>query len=192
MNINKKSLISNTALFIMIMIFAQIFNHFFSAENSITGIMILTSSLMLLQRDLTTDQVKNFFFILAVNLAIGILGYVAQMNIWVAIPVNFIALFGIAYLFSSNLKSPVTLPFGLPYLLTLFDPVKGETFTLRMGALAFGAVLVMLLQFVANKGKLKKTFSKSLISIIDNFTLQVDKNEQLYGDTAEKINGYKC
>ena len=191
MKFNKKLIISNTILFVAILLFINVFNMLFGAMNSVVGVTIITGALTLLQKDLTASPVENTINLIVINLFTGVMAYIASMNMWVGIPVNFIALFVVGYLFSSNLKVAVVIPFGLQYLFMLFTPVQGNELMFRMCGLIFGGFFMMALQFLANKNKLKKNFKIMIIAIIENLISDINTNNSSYGDITEKINKIK-
>ena len=176
---NKNKIIGNTLIFIIIMIYLGIFRSVFGGANSLVGITVITAVLMLTQRDLTAEPIKNFLTLLLVNVMTGVFSYIAVNNLWIGIPLNLIALFVIAYTFSSNIKGLVVIPFGLQYLFMISEPVYGIDFEKRMIALVFGAFFVMAIQFVVNKKKLEKTFNPSIINIIDSLIETISLPEYL-------------
>ena len=191
MKLNKKLIISNTVLFIAILAFINVFNMFFGPANSVVGVTIITGALTLLQKDLTASPVENTINLIGINLFTGIMAYIASMNMWVGIPVNFIALFAIGYLFSSNLKVAVVIPFGLQYLFMLFTPVQGNDLMLRMCGLIFGGFFMMGLQFLANKNKLKKNFKNIIIEIMNDLIFSIENEKNKYDEINDKINKIK-
>lgn len=164
----KNKIIGNTLIFVLIVIYIGVFKSIFGEANSLVGITIVTAVLMLLKRDLTAEPIKNFIILLGVNIMIGVFSYISSSNLFIGIALNLVALFIIAYLFSSNIRSFVVIPFGLQYLFMLFQPVYGVDFEKRIFALSFGAFFIMAMQFIANKRKLEKTFNKSIVNIIDS------------------------
>lgn len=176
---NKNKIIGNTLIFIIIMIYLGIFRSVFGGANSLVGITVITAVLMLTQRDLTAEPIKNFLTLLLVNVMTGVFSYIAVNNLWIGIPLNLIALFVIAYTFSSNIKGLVVIPFGLQYLFMISEPVYGIDFEKRMIALVFGAFFVMAIQFVVNKKKLEKAFNPSIINIIDSLIETISLPEYL-------------
>ena len=184
----KKKIIGNTILFVGILLFINIFNMMFGQENSVVGVAVITASLMLLQRDLTASPLENFMNLAIFNVFTGVCAYIANINMWIGIPINFVALFVIGYLCSSNLKFPVIIGFGLQYLFMLFTPVYGKSFIMRIAGLIFGAFFAMLLQVIANKNKLKKNFKNTLIGIITDFINQLENGKESYNLINDKVN----
>ncbi|WP_297522465.1 FUSC family protein [uncultured Clostridium sp.] len=188
---NKKNIVNNTILFVVIIAFINIFNMMFGDINSVVGVTVITSGLILLQRDLTGAPVENLINLIAINLFTGIFAYIASINLWIGIPINFIALFVVGYFFSSNLKEPVVIGFGLQYLFMLFTPVSGREFGLRLISLVFGAFFIMGLQLLANKNKLKKSFKSIFVGVLSDLISSLESEAKVYDSATEKINKLK-
>lgn len=167
MKINKELVKSKTIIFLSIIIFIVIFKSIFGDENTLVGVTTITAALMLLDRDLTLSPVKNLLRLLSINLLIGIGASLASSNIYLGILLNFTILFFISYLFSSNLRSPIYLPFSLQYLFILSTPVAADKLPVRLLSLAVGAIVIMLAQIIVNKNKLNKSGNKLLHNVCD-------------------------
>lgn len=163
--INKSNIKNNTILFIAIIVFITVFKAIFGEENSVVGITLIVATLVLLQRDLTKNPIRNLFGLIIFNVLMGVFCYFSVLNPWLAIGINFIALLSIGYLCSSSVRTPVVVPFGLQYLFMLFEPVHGHAFFERLIALAVGAIFIMAIQFLVNGSKIKKAFNPLMISI---------------------------
>lgn len=148
------------------MLFISGFTSVFGKENSLIGVTIIIAMLMYLERDLTVHPWRNFFMLLGINLLQGIFGYLSAMNLWLGIPLNFIAMFCVGYFFTYSVKKSLYIIFGFQYLFILSTPVLTSDLPLRLLALASGAAIVMIVQLIANKDKLcesrKKTFTHYL------------------------------
>ena len=167
MKINKELVKSKTIIFLSIIIFIVIFKSIFGDENTLVGVTTITAALMLLDRDLTLSPVKNLLRLLSINLLIGIGASLASSNIYLGILLNFTILFFISYLFSSNLRSPIYLPFSLQYLFILSTPVAADKLPVRLLSLAVGAIVIMLAQIIVNENKLNKSGNKLLHNVCD-------------------------
>lgn len=170
----KKLIISKTLLFIFIVLFISGFTSMFGKENSLVGVAIVIAMLTYLERDLTVHPWRNFFMLLGINLLQGIFGHLSAMNLWLGIPLNFIAMFSVGYFFTFNVKKSLYIIFGFQYLFILTIPVPTSDLPLRLLALATGAVLVMLVQLIANKDKLSRAGRKHLHTICDNLIGKLD------------------
>ena len=163
----KKLIISKTLLFVFIVLFISGFTSVFGEENSLIGVTIIIAMLMYLERDLTIHPWRNFFMLLGINLLQGIFGYLSAMNLWLGIPLNFIAMFCVGYFFTFNVKKSLYIIFGFQYLFILATPVPTSDLPLRLLALAAGATIVMIVQLIANKDKLSKAGRKHLHNVCD-------------------------
>ena len=171
----KKLIISKTLLYIAIVLFVSGFENVFGKSNSLIGVAIVIGILMYLDRDLTAHPLKNFLGLLGVNLLQGIFAYVAAINIWFAIPLNFIALFIVGFFFTFNLKNPLSTIFGLQYIFMLATPVTLNELPLRLLALASGAVIIIFSQLLFNKDKLAKEGNKHISQMCQNLIEKLQK-----------------
>ena len=175
--ITKQFIISQTVLYVFIMAFVIAFKSIFGDKNTLVGVMGITAILMLTQINLTISPGKNLLKLIIINLGIGIFTYLANLNIWLAIPINFIGIFIIAYTFYYNLKSPVYLPFSLQYLFLLSTPITAAELPMRLLSLLVAPVGIMIVQFIINKNKTTKVGNKLIGSICDNLIKKINSNE---------------
>lgn len=171
---NKKTIISNTILFIGIVAFVLVFSNVFGQQNMLIGISTVTAMLMLLERDLTAQPVMNTIKLTGFNVFMGIAAFLAGLNLWLAVPVNFIAMFVISYSLIFNLKNPLYLPFSLQYLFLLAMPVGIGDMPLRIAALVFGALSIMGLQVLFNRNRVAKSGNKLIQAIFDGLVGKVE------------------
>ena len=166
--ITKQFIISQTVLYVFIMAFVIMFKTIFGDKNTLVGVMGITAILMLTQVNLTISPVKNLFKLIVINIGIGVFTYLANLNVWGAVPLNFIAIFIIIYTFYYNLKSPVYLPFSLQYLFLLATPITAKELPMRLLSLLVAPIGIMLIQFIVNKNKTTKVGNKLIGSICDD------------------------
>ena len=175
--ITKQFIISQTILYVFIMAFVITFKIIFGDKNILVGVMGITAILMLTQINLTVSPGKNLVKLLIINLGIGIFTYLANLNIWAAIPINFIGIFVIAYTFYYNLKTPVYLPFTLQYMFLLATPITAAELPMRLLSLLVAPIGIMLIQFVVNKNKTTKVGNKLIGGICDNLIKKINNDE---------------
>lgn len=172
---SKQKVISQTILFIFIIAFVIAFKTIFGAENVLIGVATITAMLMLLQKDLTLSPVKNTALLIILNLIIGVGATIADKNMWIAIPVNLVITFLLTYSLSYNLSKPVYLPFSLEYLFLLVNPVSNSKLGMRFLALIVGAVMIMVIQLIANRNNVSKRGNKLLIKACDDMIEKLKK-----------------
>ncbi|NFF65897.1 FUSC family protein [Clostridium sporogenes] len=185
---NKKLLVSKTALFVFIILFIVAFQKIFGIENTLIGVTVITAALMLLERDFTLSPFKYLIYIIGINLFLGIAAFVASKNLWIGIPVNFITIFGIGFLLCYDLKSNMYIPFGLQYLFMLSVPVDGKDLGVRLLSLVFGALFIMIMQVICNKNRLIKSSNKIIEKSFENLLKKI----QLLIEEKDVTNIDKC
>lgn len=147
----KKKIISNTILFLSILAFIKIFAVLFGTANTLVGVTVVVAVLVLMQENLTRKPLVNFAKLLFINLILGIFAFISSHNIWLGLILNFVSLAGIGYFLSIKLNKIIIVPFGLQYLFMLYSPVGTEDFLKRLLGLAFGAVIIMAVQFIIHR-----------------------------------------
>lgn len=165
---NKKLVISKTIIFAFIVAFVIAFKSIFGDENTLIGVTTVTAMLMLLQKDLTLSPIKNTALLIILNVCIGLGATIASMNMWIAIPVNFIVMFVLSYSLCYNLRSPVYLPFSLQYLFLLVNPISDDKLPMRFLSLVVGAIIIMIVQLIANRDNVLKKGNKLLVKACDD------------------------
>lgn len=191
MKLNKGQIIWNTIIFIFILGFVNVTSSLFGEANQVVGVVVITTALALIQRDLTTSPIENLMKLIVLNVATGVFASLALVNPWIGIPVNFLSLFVIGYFFSSKLKNPLIIPIGFQYLFMMYNPVEGKDFILRIGALVFGAVATMVIQFVFNRGKVKKSFLATLTGVLGDLKTSIEEDKDTKESALAKINNIK-
>ncbi|NFI95218.1 FUSC family protein [Clostridium botulinum] len=181
----KKKIISQTMLFACILVFIIGFKSAFGDENILIGVTTVTAMLMFLSKDLTLNPVKNTVELIIFNVSMGIITYLASTNMFLAIPLNFLSMFFIAYTLCYNLKSPSYIPFTLQYVFILAFPISADQLPKRLLSLAFGALSIMAIQLIANRNRVykmgNKLLAKSCTSMLQK--IRAIKN----GESFEKI-----
>lgn len=175
-----KKIIGNTLIFAIILIFVNVFSSIFGEANTLVGVTVIITMLVLMGKDLTKNPLKNFGLILILNIISGVGAHLASNNIYLGLLLTFLLLGGIGYFLSFTLEKSIIVPFGLQYLFMLYTPVYGKEYAYRIGGLAFGAILVMLLQFIIHKRSNKVEVKESEII---TFELESEeyKNIKIFG-----------
>lgn len=171
----KKTIITNTIIFMVVMFFVITFKSIFGNENTLIGVTTITATLMFLERDFTGAPLKNILKFIGVNLLIGLgASLIVVSNIWLGLIINFIVVFIFSYIFTYNLRQPLYVPFGLQYIFLLATPVSIDRLWIRLLALISGALIIMLVQLLVNRNKLDTHGNKILIGICESIENKID------------------
>ncbi|NFG42665.1 FUSC family protein [Clostridium botulinum] len=181
----KKKIISQTMLFACILVFIIGFKSAFGDENILIGVTTVTAMLMFLSKDLTLNPVKNTVELVIFNVSMGIITYLASTNMFLAIPLNFLSMFFIAYTLCYNLKSPSYIPFTLQYVFILAFPISADQLPKRLLSLAFGALSIMAIQLIANRNRVYKIGNKLLAKSCTSMLQKIRAIRN--GESFEKI-----
>lgn len=174
--ITKQFVISQTILYVFIVAFVIIFKTIFGDKNTLIGVTSITAMLMITKVNLTISPGKNLMKLLVINIGMGIFAYLANLNAWGAIPLNFIAIFIISYTFYYNLKFPIYLPFSLQYLFLIATPITLAELPMRLISLLAAPIGIMLIQLLVNKNKTTKVGNKLIGSICDDIIKKISDN----------------
>ena len=169
----KKKIISKTIMFICIIAFILIFKSLFGDENVLIGVTVITAMLMMMNRDLSLNIIRNTIFFIIFNVLSGILAYYAGINVTLGVICNFTAMFFIGILFCYNIKTSLYIPFGLQYVFMLSAPVSQGKISLRLLSLAVGGIIIMIPQLL-NKNKSKKLVENEINNICNNLIKKID------------------
>ena len=170
----KKIIINNTITFAIVMFFVITFKSIFGEENTLIGVTTITATLMFLERDFTGSPLKNTLKFIGINLLIGMgTSLIVASNMWLGLIINFIVVFIFSYIFTYNLRQPLYVPFGLQYLFLLTTPVPTDRLDIRLLALIFGALIIMLVQLLFNKNKLATSGNKILVDVCESIENKV-------------------
>lgn len=175
-----KKILQNTILFIAILAFVVGFKTIFGEENTLVGVTVIMSVLILMTVDLTKNSWKSFWVLVIVNVLLGFFSYITNYNMWIGIVIDFITIGSIGYFLSYNLNKILIVPFGLQYLFMLYKPVYGRVFAYRIAGLIAGAAFIMIVQLIVHRKKKIEEAPKSDILTFDERDNQYE-NVKVFG-----------
>lgn len=168
----KKKIISNTRMFLIILLFVNLFGGIFGKSNILVGVTVLVSILVLKHQDLTKNLYSNLMKLLFINLISGVFSHISSHHIYLGLVLNFSILLLIGYFLTPELHKGIIVPFGLQYLFMLYTPVTGTDFTKRLIGLATGAFLIMLVQLVVYRNSKNNKVKGRTVENIENPSLK--------------------
>lgn len=168
-----KFVLGKTVFFLLLVAFMVLFSAAFGAANSLIGVAVIVAALMMLGKDLTVRPLLSFGGLLVICLALGLGAFIAALNPWIGLPVNFLLVFIIMYVMLHDLKSPFWFPFILGYAFILAMPVPADALPLRLLSLAVGAVFIFGLNAVINRARQPRTVQQAVIALIGSLQTAV-------------------
>lgn len=154
----KKQIISNTIMFIAIMLFVVLFSNIFGQANKMVGIVVLIIGLVISEKDLTQNLKVLTVQLVIINLFMGIASYFANLNPFLGLLFNIPFIFYVTYMMVAGNKKPYHFPFILGYLFLLLTSPITNIVDLpgRLIALIAGSLMIVGLQYLFNKDTYKK------------------------------------
>lgn len=155
----KKNFISATLNFLFIIIFINVFQKLFGAENSIVGVIFAIMMSASMVRDLTATPVRHFIIQSITLVLMSVVAcIVTAISPWWAFFFNVIMLFLILYAFTYEYANQLYFPYILSYLFLIFiSPVSPEHLPKRMLAMVSGAVCIIIYQWIHGRKRIVKT-----------------------------------
>ena len=148
-----KKLLSNTLLFVFIILFVKGFSMVFGQENTLVGVAAVIGLLVFLTENLMDRPFANGARLFMLSQFLGISAFLSSNYPYAGIGFNFLALFVTGYALSYKMDKVLIIPFGLQYLFMLYTPVSAQQLPMRLLALGCGIILIMLVQLLVNRNK---------------------------------------
>lgn len=175
MSIDKNIVFTKTLIFLCSISIIFLCKDFLGPTNFFVGIAISQGSIMLLDKDLTGNPIRNTIKYLVIMIYLGVFPFVASLNIYLGLAINFLAIFFIAYTLVYDLRVSICFPFILIYLMLLIKPTSINELPLRILGLLMGAFYIMAVQFLINRNKCKIKVNKALNNVIDGIGDKIGK-----------------
>lgn len=154
--------------FLFIIIYVNVFQLLFGAENSIVGVIFTIMMSASMARDLTSTPVRHFLVQSVVLVLMAVAAcLVSTLQPWAALPVNFIMIFFILYSYTYEYSGHLYFPYILSYLFLIFiSPASLDQLPKRIAAMVTGAVCIILYQLVMGRSRAADTVSDVLLTLI--------------------------
>ena len=129
---------------------------------------------MFINVDLTMSPIKNLMQLIALNIITGVGAYIALLNPWIGIPINFAIIFIINYRLYFNLKEPLYVPFTLQYAFILATPVTLKEMPIRLASLLVAPIAIMIFQMLFNRQKIFKKGNRIIENVCSKIIEKID------------------
>lgn len=112
------------------------------------GVFLLKA---IVNKDFSIKPLTSILTISIYTLAIGILPFIVNLNVYTGLIINFISIFLILYMLVYSLKETIYVPFLLGYAFFLTDSATGHSFKLRIIGLIVVAIVSVIFQIILYK-----------------------------------------
>ncbi len=179
--IHFKLLLEKALLLLFIIIFVTIYASIFGSENTLAGVAVITSILMFQYVDVAMPFKEALWTIPISWILIACVTHWSHYSLYFLIPLNFISIFALIYIYTHKVETKAYLPFILCYVFMEGNPVSNEAFIRRFLALTISGLMVAASYYISHRKKedkqypsykqLATTFSPS--SLRFNFALRL-------------------
>ncbi|AVP55635.1 hypothetical protein K144313037_16870 [Clostridium tetani] len=149
--INLKLLLGNLVMLIGIIVFVLLFSKFFGSENTLVGVAVITAMLMFKSINISLRYREAIWAIIFSFIYMGFASYISRLNAFIGIPINFILVFIVIYLFTNEMETKAYLPFILCYVFLDGDPISSEQLMSRIIGLLTGGILIAFIYYISHK-----------------------------------------
>lgn len=157
-----------TLSFLFIIIYINVFQSIFGAENTIIGVIFVIMMASSMARDLTSAPLKHLLLQSTVLVLMAVSAcLVVVLNPFVALLVNFLMIYLIIYSFTYEYSSHLYFPYILSYLFLIFiAPESISRLPDRILSMVTGAVCIILYQLVMGRHRAAETVTDVLLTLI--------------------------
>ena len=138
----------------------------FSRENLIVGIMFALTLVVVNGLDVHLPPFEMSAIVLGISLALGVITWVANLNIILTLICTFGVIFLATYYLFGDFHAPLFVPVVIGYLYLLFSPETADHLPMRFLALIFGASVMMLAWTIINHLKSRESTTALLDNLI--------------------------
>lgn len=176
---NKKSFLRDTLIFILSAIIIIISIKCLGNNNLMVGITGLFLFIAILNKDFSRTPLRGIIKISFLMGLIAFVPYLANLNIYTGLVINFLAIFFILYIVVYTLNKTIYFPFVFGYTLFLTTDVSGKNLALKIVGLIIVGIIAVIFQILytkyasekSNENKILTEMIEALVSSINDIKI---------------------
>lgn len=145
----------------------------FGVENTIIGLIIAMASYAFLRLDLTSYPIYKSIIFLILNLFLAISAYISAINPFVGLIINFLILFTVSFIYTTEFKNVISYIFLLLYVYMLEYPISLDELPRRLVAMGVGVFIIIGIHILFNRRNFKKNSNNIIIRSIRNIQKEI-------------------
>lgn len=145
----------------------------FGVENTIIGLIIAMASYAFLRLDLTSYPIYKSMIFLILNLFLAISAYISAINPFVGLIINFLILFTVSFIYTTEFKNVISYIFLLLYVYMLEYPISLYELPRRLVAMGVGVFIIIGIHILFNRRNFKKNSNNIIIRSIRNIQKEI-------------------
>ena len=145
----------------------------FGVENTIIGLIIAMASYAFLRLDLTSYPIYKSMIFLILNLFLAISAYISVINPFVGLIINFLILFTVSFIYTTEFKNVISYIFLLLYVYMWEYPISLDELPRRLVAMGVGVFIIIGIHILFNRRNFKKNSNSIIIRSIRNIQKEI-------------------
>lgn len=150
-----------------------VYKTIFGVENTIIGLIIAMASYAFLRLDLTSYPIYKSMIFLILNLFLAISAYISAINPFVGLIINFLILFTVSFIYTTEFKNVISYIFLLLYVYMWEYPISLDELPRRLVAMGVGVFIIIGIHILFNRRNFKKNSNSIIIRSIRNIQKEI-------------------
>lgn len=163
----------------------------FGVENTVIGLIIAMASYAFLRLDLTSYPIYKSMIFLILNLFLAISAYISAINPFVGLIINFLILFTVSFIYTTEFKNVISYIFLLLYVYMWEYPISLDELPRRLVAMGVGVFIIIGIHILFNRRNFRKNSNNIIIKSIRNIQKEIyhiinesyEEKENIYIDS---------
>ena len=150
-----------------------LYKKIFGVENTVIGLIIAMASYAFLRLDLTSYPIYKSMIFLILNLFLAISAYISAINPFVGLIINFLILFTVSFIYTTEFKNVISYIFLLLYVYMWEYPISLDELPRRLVAMGVGVFIIIGIHILFNRRNFKKNSNNIIIRSIRNIQKEI-------------------
>lgn len=163
----------------------------FGVENTVIGLIIAMASYAFLRLDLTSYPIYKSMIFLILNLFLAISAYISAINPFVGLIINFLILFTVSFIYTTEFKNVISYIFLLLYVYMWEYPISLDELPRRLVAMGVGVFIIIGIHILFNRRSFRRNSNNIIIKSIRNIQKEIyhiinesyEEKENIYIDS---------
>lgn len=145
----------------------------FGVENTIIGLIIAMASYAFLRLDLTSYPIYKSMIFLILNLFLAISAYISAINPFAGLIINFLILFTVSFIYTTEFKNVISYIFLLLYVYMWEYPISLDELPRRLVAMGVGVFIIIGIHILFNRRNFRRNSNNIIIKSIRNIQKEI-------------------
>lgn len=150
-----------------------VYKTIFGVENTVIGLIIAMASYAFLRLDLTSYPIYKSMIFLILNLFLAISAYISAINPFVGLIINFLILFTVSFIYTTEFKNVISYIFLLLYVYMWEYPISLDELPRRLVAMGVGVFIIIGIHILFNRRNFRRNSNNIIIKSIRNIQKEI-------------------